>query len=128
LISHNHQVQNESDTWTESEGLAETVDESQDTNPAILESDEPVVTVPTEPSPDRLFIPAGISQTELAAGLAGFFESNRYTSASLLKTCLWAMDRMTVRMDVSEIKNTIDALYRPQDSRDDDCDTAEATP
>lgn len=79
-------------------------------------------------APDRLFIPAGISQTDLAAGLAGFFESKRYTSASLLRTCLMAMDGMTARMGVLEIKNAIDAWYHPQDSRDDDGDTDETAP
>lgn len=77
---------------------------------------------------ERLSIPLGISQTDLATGLAGFFESQGYTSASLLKTCLVAMDRMTVKMDVSEIKGTIDAWHHPQDSGDYDSDTVETEP
>lgn len=73
-----------------------------------------------------LFIPVGISQTDLAAGLAGFFMSQGRASASLLKTCLMAMDKMTARMDVSEIKMAIDAWYRPQGHRDADGDATEA--
>ncbi len=77
---------------------------------------------------ERLSIPSGISQTDLAAGLAGFFESQRYSSVSLLNTCLMAMDGMTTRMDVSEIESAIDAWYHPQDSRDDDGNTTKAGP
>lgn len=67
---------------------------------------------------EQLFIPPGISQIDLAAGIAEYFESQGYNSASLLKTCLMAMDEMAVRMEVSEIKSTVDARYRPQDDVD----------
>jgi hypothetical protein len=77
---------------------------------------------------EQLFIPSGISQTALAVGIAEFFESQGYNSASLLKTCLMAMDRMAVRMEVSEIKDAIDARYRPQDSSGDDGNTGETEP
>lgn len=66
----------------------------------------------------QLFIPPGISQTDLAAGIAEFFESVGRNSAILLKTCLMAMNGMTVRMGASEIKDAIDAWYRPQDDGD----------
>jgi hypothetical protein len=60
---------------------------------------------------DHLFIPAGISQADLAAGLAEFFESLGYTSSALMKTFLMALNGMAESTTVSEIKDAIDAFY-----------------
>ena len=64
---------------------------------------------------EQLFIPPGISQITLAAGITEFFESQGYSSVVLLNTCLMAIDKMTVSLEVSEIKDAVDARYRPQD-------------
>ena len=67
---------------------------------------------------EQLFISPGISQTDLAAGIAKFFEVQGYTSASLLNTCLMAVEKMTDSMEVPEIKEAVDARYRPKDDGD----------
>jgi hypothetical protein len=76
----------------------------------------------------RLLIPPEISQTDLAAGITAFFVSHGYNCRSLLKTCLMAMNGMTDRMEVSEIKDCIDAQYRRQNGDIGDSDTAEIQP
>ncbi len=63
----------------------------------------------------RFIIDPGISQTELAASLAEFFESKDYSSASLLKTCLMAMEHIAAGMEVSEIHKAVDKWYRHVD-------------
>jgi hypothetical protein len=57
-----------------------------------------------------LSIPKGISQTDLAEALGGFFESQGYSSVSLLKTCLMAMRGMSDGIDADNLKNTVDML------------------
>jgi hypothetical protein len=58
----------------------------------------------------HLFIPTGISQTDLAAGLAEFFESHSYDGTALLRTFLMALKGLSKSMPVSKIKDAIDRL------------------
>lgn len=61
-------------------------------------------------TPCSLSIPVGISQTDLADALGGFFESQGYPPASLLKTCLMAMRGMSDEIDADNLKDTVDML------------------
>jgi hypothetical protein len=57
-----------------------------------------------------LFIPTGISQIDLAAGLAEFFESHSYDGTALLRTFLMTLKGLSKSMPVSKIKDAIDRL------------------